>query len=81
MRFDGNKLVIKKELVEEDKLVPKDVRTMNILNDIGNTIFKCIQFTVDCPSMHAETNKVPVLDLQVSVESGRKLFMSFMKNQ
>ena len=77
MRFNGKKLVIKKELVEEDKLVPEDVRTMNILKDIGNTIFKCIQFTVDCPSMHPETNKVPVLDLQVSVKSGTQIVYEF----
>ena len=36
VRFNGKKLVIREELVEEDKEVAEDVRTMNILKKIGN---------------------------------------------
>ena len=50
MRFNGTKLVLVKDLVEEDKTVPADQRTMKVLKKIGNTIFKCVQFSIDCPS-------------------------------
>ena len=35
MRFNGKKLVIKEELVEEDKMVSEDERTMNILKTLA----------------------------------------------
>ena len=31
VRFEDGKLVMKEELVQEDKLIPEDQRTMNIL--------------------------------------------------
>ena len=34
VRFNGKKLVIREELVEEDKEVAEDVRTMNILKKL-----------------------------------------------
>ena len=71
VRFDGKKLVKMEELIEEDRLVPEDKRTMMILKDIGNTIFNCVQFSIDCPSQHPSTRKVPVLDLQVYVENNQ----------
>ena len=37
---------------------------MEVLKDIANTIFPCVQFTVDYPSNY-QSEKVPVLDLQV----------------
>ena len=64
VRFDENKI---EELVEGDKNVPDDERTMEEVKKIANTIFKCIQFTTDCPSNH-QSGKVPVLDLQLYVE-------------
>ena len=67
VRFNGKKLVKFEGLVEEDKLVAEDKRTMNILKEIGNTIFKFVQFSIDCPYLHPSTRKVPVLDLQVYV--------------
>ena len=47
VRFNGKKLVRREELIEEDRLVPEDKRTMIILKEIGNTIFKCghVQFS------------------------------------
>ena len=71
VRFIGKKLVKSEELIEEDKNVPEDQRTMNVLRDIGNTIYKCVQFTIDCSSLHPELKKVPVLDLQVYVEENQ----------
>ena len=54
------------ELVESDNGVPEDERTMEELRKIANTIFKCVQFTTECPSGQ-ENGKVPVLDLQLYV--------------
>ena len=73
VRFNGKRLVMKEKLVEEDNMVSEDKkkRTMNILKDIGNTILKCVQFTVDCPSMNPKNKKVPVFDLQVHVEDNK----------
>ena len=39
---------------------------MGILKDIANTIYDCVQFTVDCPSSN-DSGKVPVLDLNVYI--------------
>ena len=79
VRFNGKKLVKVEELVEEDKKVPEDLRTMLVLKEIGNTIYKCVQFSIDCPSLHPEGNKVPVLDLQVSVKENQFQYEFFEK--
>ena len=59
---DQNKMVIKPELVESDKALPSDRRTMEELRKIANTVYKCVQFTTDCPSSNRES-MMPVLDL------------------
>ena len=69
VRYDGERLVKREELVEQDKEVEDDLRTMNLLKSISNTITNCVQYTVDCPSLNTD-GKVPVLDLKVSVEEG-----------
>ena len=51
-------------------LIEDDLRTMNLLKTIANDITECVQFTVDCPSLN-KNGKVPVLDLEVSVEDGQ----------
>ena len=70
VRFDGERLVKIDELVEEDEAVEDDVRTMNLLKAISNTITNCVQYTIDCPSLNPD-GRVPILDLGVSVEDGR----------
>ena len=68
VRFDETKSKMVKiaELVESDREVPEDERTMEELRKIANTIFKCVQFTTECPSGQEE-GKVPVLDLKLYV--------------
>ena len=44
----------------------RDQRTFELLKDIGNSIFECIQFTIDVPSLN-ENGKLPVLDLNLRV--------------
>ena len=75
----GKKIVLVKELLEEDKTVPADKRTMQVLKEIGNTIFKCVQFSIDCPSLHPSTGKVPILDLQVYVKENKFLHEFYEK--
>ena len=70
VRFEDGNLVVKEELVAEDQKVSEDARTMNVLKDIANSIYKCVQFTVDVPSNYEE-KKVPVLDLQLSVKDNQ----------
>ena len=57
VRFENNKLVKKEELVEEDMSIPEDERTMRILAEVANTVYKCVQFTVDYPSRNDENGK------------------------
>ena len=66
VRWDGSKMVVKSEKVEEDKSVSADKRTFEELAKIAGTIFKCLDCTSDAPSSHEE-EKVPVLDLKVYV--------------
>ena len=53
--------------MEEDRAIAEDHRTMNILKDVAGSIYKCVQFTIDCPSMQ-EAEMVPILDLKVYVK-------------
>ena len=66
VRFEGGKLVRNEEKIEEDEGKAEDVRTFEILKDIGNSIFECIQFTIDVPSLN-ENGRLPVLDLNLRV--------------
>mgnify|MGYP006908686329 CR=1 FL=1 len=42
VRFEDGNLVVKEELVAEDDAVSEDARTMNVLRDIANSIYKCV---------------------------------------
>ena len=74
VRYDGERLVKIDELVEEDEAVEDDVRTMNLLKPISNTITSCVQYTIDCPSLNSD-GRVPILDLGVSVEDWSMIIM------
>ena len=69
LRFEEGKLVKDETKVEEDRMIPDDERTFTLLKNIGNSIFDCIQFTVEVPS--ASTNgRLAVLDLELEVKNG-----------
>ena len=70
VRFEGGKLIKDDSKVEEDEMIPDDQRTFDLLKNIGNSIFDCIQFTVDVPSSN-ENGRLPVLDLELEVVNGR----------
>ena len=78
VRYEDGRLVKKEELVEEDEDVPEDKRTMEVLKDMANTVYECVQFTVDCPSSHLE-GKVPVLDLKVYTKDNQVLHEFYEK--
>ena len=81
VRFDPEKfkMVKHEELVESDKNVKGDKRTMDELKKIANTVYKCVQFTDDYPSNHP-SGRMPVLDLQMFVsEKGQIMFEFFQK--
>ena len=71
MRLVRAKFVVKPELVEDDRRIPGDQRTAELVAQVANKIFDFIKVTCDYPSKH--TNQmVPILDLQVGVV-GNKL--------
>ena len=66
VRFEDGKLVMNEDKIEEDERKAEDERTFEVLKAIGNSIFDCIQFTIDVPSLN-ESGKLPVLDLNLRV--------------
>ena len=54
VRFEECKLVVREDLVEEDKNIPEDERTMNVLKHVFDTVYKCVQFTVDFTSANQD---------------------------
>ena len=66
VRFEDTKMIIKQELVEEDRRTKADKRTMVELAKIAGTVYQCLDFTSDCPSTQGE-GKVPVLDLKLYI--------------
>ena len=71
-------MVIDKDKVEEDKRKADDLRTFEVLKEIGNSIFDCIQFTIDVPSLN-ENGRLLVLDLNLRV--GNNTNTIFLKNR
>ena len=63
----GGKMMVKEELVEDDKLLPDDMRTMEELRKMADDICPMIQLEEDYPSKY-DDNKLPLLDLKVEVK-------------
>ena len=59
---------VKQELVEDDLEEMEDVRTMREISKMADSICPQLKTTFDCPGLHGESGKVPLLDLQVWVE-------------
>ena len=56
---------------EIDQNTPSDLRMMNMLKDIANTLDGDIVMTGDCPSNNANS-KMPLLDCQVWIEQSER---------
>ena len=67
VRFDREMVVLLEDMVEQDRDVAEDLIIMNLWKEISNINTACVQYTVDCPSLHPNC-RVPVLDLKVSVK-------------
>ena len=65
-RLINDKLVICPEFIQQDKQVPHDKRTYDILQQIANKIWPNIQFTVDIPS-ECPSGLIPMLDMEVGI--------------
>ena len=78
MRFERGKFVVKPDLIEEDKLVPGDKRTAELVSKVANSIFKFIQIETDFPSNHPN-NMVPILDLEVCVVNNKISWQYYRK--
>ena len=55
------------EHIRMDKLLPADMRTMEELRKMGDSICKMIQLEEDYPSKYND-QKLPILDLKVNVQ-------------
>ena len=62
----GGKMVVREDLVEGDLLLPADMRSMEEVRKMGNSILEMIQLEEDYPSKNGD-NKLPILDLKVWV--------------
>ena len=71
------KLSILEEYVQEDALVPADLRTAVVLKTIANQTSPMILMKEDVSSNHSY-GTLPILDLEVWV-SGQKVFHRFYK--
>ena len=66
-RYDGGRIVVTEETVNEDEGIPDDKRTMILLQSVANTIHPSIRMTIDYPSKYVD-NKVPMLDIKMWIE-------------
>ena len=71
-RLVRGKLVVQKDKVSEDMLVPGDQRTATLVQNVANKVCKFIQMEVDYPSKY-EDNFFPILDLKVAVQNQKVL--------
>ena len=57
-RYLEGELIIDESAIEEDRMIPGDKRTMDIIKSIGNDIHPSIQLEVDCPSNYTGPESV-----------------------
>ena len=78
MRLVNSILSLHANLVKEDDKVEGDKRTMNIIQDIANSIHENIQVTFDVPSNYNDKS-VPILDIKARIDSKNKIEYFFYK--
>ncbi len=66
-RYDGERVIVTDESVQEDRDLPDDERTMKLMQSIAAHIHPSIRLTIDYPSKHPE-KKVPMLDVKMWIE-------------
>ena len=66
--------------MDTDRNIPPDIRTSQIIKDIGNTISPFIKLTVDCPSLNPCLDCwMPLLDLCVRMEDNSITYKFYKK--
>ena len=63
-RLVGDVIEINEKEIENDKDIPDDKRTANIILEIANKVTDTIKLTIDYPSNNKD-GWMPVLDIQV----------------
>ena len=61
------RMVLMEEHIEMDELLPADMRTMEELRKMGDSICEMIQLEEDYPSKYND-QRLPILDLKVNVQ-------------
>lgn len=64
---EKKKMVVHEDRIEEDKKRPGDIRTMEEMTKMANSIIPIIKWTNDCPSANPG-GKMPILNLKVWVK-------------
>ena len=64
---DKKKMVVQEDRIEEDEQRPGDIRTMEEMTKMANSIIPIIKWTNDCPSANPG-GKMPILNLKVWVK-------------
>ena len=65
-------------LVEEEREVEADIRTMREVVKMGSSLDTTIQLTGDCPSAN-ENGKMPLLNLEVWVDNNKLMYENYRK--
>ena len=65
-RLVNGKVTIIDQHIQNDKKIPHDKRTFDIVLEIANSIWSNIQFTMEVPS-ESPSGYIPVLDMQVAI--------------
>ena len=79
MRYVRGKFIIKPELVEEDREIPGDQRTAELVAKVANSIYTFVKVEPDFPSKHPD-NLMPILDLKVGIEDGKLTWRYYRKS-
>jgi hypothetical protein len=77
---ETNNLVIEQDEVEGDRHLKPDLRTFTIIQDVANSIWPEIQWTMDIPSNHND-GMMPMLDTQVGVRDNEIFFEFYEKSK
>ena len=75
---EERRMILHPHLVEEDRDIPGDIRTMREVVNMANSITTMVQFTGDSPSLN-KSGKMPLLDLQVLVDNNKLWFEHYRK--
>ena len=76
---EEGRMILHPHLVEEDRDMPKDIRTTREVAKMGSSISNMIRLTWDCPSNN-NNGKMPMLNTEVWVENNVVWYEHFRKS-